>query len=472
MLGLFGTLNLGTHALQAQRTGVEVAGQNLANVNNPAYARQRVQFQTSYALPTAIGPQGSGVEVAEIRQLRDALVDGQIVSEESVGGYWEAQQRALQNAQAGLGEYLNSADGTSATSGTGSASGLADELTGLFNAFQSVATAPTSLADRQALVAQGQAVAVRFNQSAQHLDALTASLNSSVSADVTAANKLLTAIAALNNQIARAEFDSGGLANDLRDLRQQQIEELSKLVNLETGVEPNGALSVSIGGVTMVSGRDVLDTLETVDAGGGRLLVGAATAGTTLTLTGGSMQGAMDARDGLVQTLRSDLDTLAASLLSTVNTLHRPGYSLSGSTGADFFTGTDAASLGVNTTLKDDPSLIQAAGSPGAVGDNTVALALAHLADQPQPSLGNQAFGLAYGQTVANLGHGLAQANSQLASHEAVKNLLSRQRDAVSGVSLDEEMSDLVRYQRAYEASARIVTTIDEMLDTVLSLKR
>ncbi len=469
MLGLFGTLNLGTRALQAQRTGVEVAGQNLANVNNPAYARQRVEFQTSYGLPTTVGTQGSGVQVVAIRQLRDALVDGQIVSEQSVGGYWDAQQRALQYAQAGLGEYLSS----SATSATSSATtGLADEISGLFNAFQSVATAPTSMAERQTLINQAQSLATRFNESAQRLDDLRVSLNTSLGNDVATANNLLADIASLNDQVARAELTTGGVANDLRDLRQQKLGELAELVNIETGSNPNGTLTVSLGGVTMVSDRNVLDTLETYDAGGGQMLIRAATAGTPLTLTGGSIQGTIDVRDGALRSLRSDLDTLASSLITAVNAVHRPGYSLTGSFGADFFTGTDAASLSVNAALKDDPSLIQAAGVSGALGDNTVALALARLADQPNPSLGNQPFGLAYGQIVANLGHGLANANAQLASHGAVKTLLSQQRDAVSGVSLDEEMADLVRYQRAYEASARIISTVSEMLDTVVNLGR
>ena len=472
MPGLFGTLNLGMRALQAQQTAVEVAGHNLANVNNRAYARQRVELQTSLATPTAVGPQGTGVEVAAIQQIRDTLLDAQVRAELSVGGFCEAKQAALRSAQTSLGEVFDrAADSTSATTDATAATGLADDLTGLFNAFQSVATAPTSMANRQWLVSQAQALATRFNQTAQRLDDLNASLNTALSADVTAANQLLTSIAQLNDRIADAEF-GGGAANDLRDLREQKLEQLSKLVNLETNTTENGSLSVSIGGVTMVAGREVLDTLQTFDVGGGQLLLRGATAGTALELTGGTMQGRMAARDGGLKALRDDLDSLASALITEVNAAHRPGYSLTGSTGADFFTGTDAASLSVNTALADDPSLIQAAGTPGAVGDNTVALTLARLADRSIPGLGNRPFYGAYGQMVANLGNGLAEANSQLADHEAVKTLLLGQRDSVSGVSLDEEMSDLVRFQKAYQASARIVSVVDDMLETVLSLGR
>lgn len=461
MLGLFGTLNLGTRALQAQQAGVEVAGQNLANVNTAGYARQRVVLQTSGVVPTSFGPQGTGVDAQGIRQLRNALVDGQISREASVGGYWQAQQRSLQSAQSALGQVWDASTG----------GGLDAAITGLFNAFQGVATDPTSLANRQALVSQAQGLATALNLSARRLDALRVELDDSITREVAGANTLASEIAALNEQISRAEFPGGGPANDLRDLRQAKLEALAQLVDFETGTSAQGELTLSIGEVTLVSGGTVGETLEAQDAGDGTWRV-RATSGTPLALTGGSIQGTMDARDGALRDLRAGLDALAATLVSEVNTLHRSGFSLTGSTGADFFTGTDAASLGVNTALRDDPSLIQAAGLPAAGGDNTVALALARLADLPHAGLGNQPFGSAYGTLVARLGHGLATANAQLAGHEAVKSLLSNQREAVSGVSLDEEMADLVRYQKAYQASARLVSVVDEMLETVLALGR
>jgi flagellar hook-associated protein 1 FlgK len=434
-----------------------------------------VQLETSGVVPTAIGPQGTGVNAAAIVQIRSDLLDGQIRTETSVGGYWTAQQSALQNAQANLGEFLDrNADGLSGTAsaGTGAVIGLSDEISSLFSGFQSVATSPVSLTERQALLSQAQNLATRFNQTSQRLTALNSTLNTSVSNDVTAANRLLSDIANLNNQVATAENRGGGTANDLRDLREQKLEELSKLVDISTGLAANGTVTVSIGGVQLVDNQQVLDTLETYDAGGGQLLVRAATAGTPLTITGGSIQGTIDVRDGALATLQSSLDTLASTLITQVNTVHAAGYSLTGSTGANFFTGTGAATMGVNSALAADPSLVQAAGTAGTVGDNTIALALARLAEQPQAALNNQTFTGAYGGIVAALGQTLQGANNQLANHDAVQRMLLRQRDSISGVSIDEEMSDLVRFQTAYEASAKLIATIDEMLETVLSLKR
>ena len=466
MLGLFGTLNLGTRSLQAQQTAIEVAGQNLANVNNPAYARQRVLLQTSVTLPSAIGPQGTGADAVTIQQIRDLLLDGQMQNELSVGGYWDSQQRALQYAQVSLGEVINT------SSADGVTTGLSSDLNALFAAFQSLATSPTSMTERQLLLNQAQTLVGRFNQTAAQLDDLKSTLDTSLGSDVDAANKLLTEVADLNDRIANAELPLGGVANDLRDLRQQKLEELSKLVNIETSEAANGTVNVSINGNLLVSDKQVLDTLQTYDAGGGQMLVRTATGGTPLVLAGGSMQGKIDVRDGALAQMRNDLDTLASQLITQVNTVHAAGFSLSGSTGADFFTGADAASMAVNSAIVADPSLVQAAGVTGAPGDNTVALNLARLADADQAALGNQTFSEAYGQIVGNLGYALNDANNQVADHDAVKGLLTQQRSSVSGVSIDEEMSDLIRFQKAYQASAKIVTTIDEMLDTVLNMKR
>lgn len=473
MLGLFGTLNLGTRALQTQRAGVEIAGQNIANVNNPAYARQRIQIQTGVSLPTAAGPEGTGANVVSIQQLRDSFVDGSMQSELSVGSYWDTQQQVLQFAQGSLGEFIDrqaqGLSGSASASATGAAQGLGDQLSGLFNAFQAVAASPSTMPERQALLSQAQTVASRFNQISSQLGSIRSDLNTSIGNGVDSANKLLGDVADLNAQVRAAEA-GGGSANDLRDLRQQKLEQLSQLANINTSTAADGTVTVSIGGATLVSGQQVQDTLQTYDAGGGQVLVRTTTGGTALTLTGGSIQGTIDARDGGLATLQTNLNTLASNLITTVNNVHRAGFGLNGTTGADFFTGTDAASIGVNSALTNDPSLIQAAGAAGSPGDNTVALQLARLATQSVPGLGNQTFSGAYSQTVASLGQSLNNANTQSANSSAVQSMLTQQRDSVSGVSLDEEMSDLVRFQQAYSASARIVTTVDTMLDTIIKM--
>lgn len=464
MLGLFSTLNLGARALQANQLGVEVTGQNLANSSNAAYSRQRVTFSTSTPMDTPLGMQGTGVNATSIQQVRDALLDGQVRDEASVSGYWNSNQSALENAQAQLGEFLNISSTSSATQG------LSDQLNNLFSSFQGVATSPTSISARQNVIDQAQSLASGLNEASQQLSSLNNALNTSVSDNVTKANQLLSQIANLNNEIAKATA-SGGTANDLMDSREQALESLAGLVNISTNTNANGTVDVSIGGTQLISGSQTLDTLQTYDSGNGQLLVQTTTGGTPLTLTGGSIQGTIDARDGALKTLRDGLDTLASSLISQVNGIYSSGYDLNGGTGAAFFTGTDASTIAVNSSLQTDPSLLQAAGTSGAVGDNTVALALAKLGSQSIAGLGNKSFTNAFAAQVGSFGYALFNANTEVANQSSVTTMLQNQRDSVSGVSLEEEMANLITFQQAYAASSKIITTVDQMLQTVISLK-
>ncbi len=469
MLGLFGTLSLGTRSLQTQRAGVEVAGQNLANVNNPAYARQRVTIQTSISVAGAMGPQGTGADAVAIQQIRNVLLDQQIGNELSVGGYLDAQQSALQYAQANLGEMVDrtGAAGTNATN-----TGLADDLNNLFAAFQSVSTSPTSLTERQLLLSRAQDLATKFHQTSTRLSDLHDSMDTSLGNDVTDANKLISDIASLNDRVINAENSDGGVANDLRDLRQSKLEELSKLVKVDATMAANGALNISVNGNALVTDRTVNDTLQTYDAGGGKMMVQLATTGTPLALSGGHMQGVIDVRDGALTTLTNKLNTIAGALISEVNAAHSGGFALTGATGAAFFNGADAKTISVNSALLGDPSLVQISGVAGNKGDNQIALALAQISDKKLPALNGQSISQQYSATVAELGQSLASVNGRLSDQNAVAKMLSAQRSSISGVSIDEEMTDLMRFQKAFEASAKLIATVDEMLETLVNLKR
>ncbi len=291
---------MAARSLSVQSEATAVAGQNLANVNNTAYAREQLNMQASSPLDTPNGQEGTGVEAVSITEVRDGLLDNQIQSEGSVASSLTSQQNALQDAQTYLNEQISSQSATA--SGT-SATGLTAAITGLFNSFQSLAGAPNDPATQQAVVAAGQAVTQQFNSISSGLSTVQSNLNSSITSDVAGANQDLTDIAALNQQIIVAQA-GGGTANDLVDLRQQKIEDLSSKVNITTTSQPNGSLDVSIGGTAMVTGINTPDSLQTFDAGGGQILVRAANAGNTLAISGGSVGGNITARDGALATLQ------------------------------------------------------------------------------------------------------------------------------------------------------------------------
>ncbi len=473
MLGLFGVLNMGARSMGVQRAGVEVAGQNLANVSNPAYARQRVAISTSITVEGQVGPQGTGSEVTSIVSMRNSILDSQIQAEASTHGMLQSQQTALQYAQAALGTQIDrmatGAEGATAAQGVGGGHGLADSLSSLFNAFQSLSANPTSMAERQTLMMKADGLASQFRQLDSRIGSLANQLNQTIDSEVGSVNQALTNIASLNDKITRMEAISGGTANDLRDMRQAQIEDLAKYVKLDLSNGSGGAINVAIGGVDMIANNQVVETVEAYQVGN-KTYIRAESTDSFLDIKGGSIQGTIEARDVALEDVRASINNIANILIAQVNATHAAGFSLNGSTGANFFTGTDAATIGVNTNLINDPSLIQASGVSGATGDNQVALQLAQLSQTE--FIYGQTLTQAYGQTVATFGQALSTVNNDLANQDTVDKMLHSQRDSIGGVSLDEEMTDLTRFQKAFQASARLITTVDEMLDTLVNMKR
>ncbi len=466
---------MGARSLQTEQVGTEVTGHNIANVNNAAYARQRVSIATATALQTGIGAEGNGASAVAIQQVRDGLLDGQIQVEASVSGSLTAQQNGLQQGQSALGLSLDqSASGTSSASGsdaTGAQHGIGDSLNGLLTEFQNLANDPSSLAERQIVLSKAAQLATQFNQTDSRLGGVEDSLNSTLNGDVTQANQLLSDIAGLNQQISVAQA-AGTTANDLLDTRQSKIEQLSGLVKVDVTTGDNGALNISVGGTNLVTNAQVADTIESYDAGGGQMLLRTHASATPLAPSGGAMQGIIEVRDGALADLRGSINALASSLITEVNQIHAAGYGLTGSTGANFFNGSSAADIQVNSDLTANPSLLQASGTDGAAGDNQAALALAQLSGKSVSALNNQTFTQSYTQAATTLGQAAASINSQVDDQKVVSNMLTQQRQSTSGVSLDEEMTNMLTYQKAYEASSKLISTVDEMLTTLINMKQ
>lgn len=476
MLGLFGALRLGTRALAAQRQGVEVAGHNLANVNNTAYARQRVSIQSTASSDGLTDPVGSGVEVVAIRQIRDRILDGQVIAEGGVSGSLEAQQRALKTAQSLLGQSIDrgntGAGGTSAADGVGGGQQLAAGLADFFNSFASLAAQPASIPEREITLRRAAALAAQFPALDNRLSILGRQLDESLDTDLKSANALLSDIARLNGQISRTEVVSGGSANDLRDQRLAKLESLSGVIGFDSIEASDGSLAIVVGGVSLVTSDVREKTLETFTNTDGNRMIRASGTTDALAITSGRVHGTLDARDGGLKDLRSGINDLAKSLIDEVNSVHSAGFALDGTTGRAFFLGSSAADIRVNQALLDNPTSLQVSGSATARGDNRVAQALSQLGNRPIAALDGQTLGNAYNRIVGRLGEDLASVNQQLADQKVVAELLKGQRDSVSGVSIDEEMADLTRFQRGYQASAKLINTIDELMDTTLSLKR
>jgi flagellar hook-associated protein 1 FlgK len=463
MSGLFASLNTTVKALNAHSRSVDLAGRNLANVNNPAYARQRVILGDRGTVITADGAQSLGIEAMGVQQLRDALLDRQVSREISLKEAYTAEQQGYSRAQAGLGQTVGAAGALDGSS----SSGLDASLNDFFNAFQALAARPTDVGERQTLLQKAGILTDRLQLTDARLAQVQGDLNAQVSSDVDDANRLLQTVADLNAQIARVEIGHPGAAVDLRDQRQARLEELAAKLPVNVTLTGAGVLQVSMKDATnadvlLVDGSAVTGPVAFTGTG----LTGGASA-TALVANSGSIAGALTARDGAVQQLRDHLDLIAGQLVSSVNAAYNPA----GTPGADFFdpAGTTAGTIAIQsgvtaTTLR--------AGT-GSAGDNTIALAVAGIANRNFSTAAGDAFDGTitqfYSSSVSNLGQALAGANARVEDQNRIEQLVRSQRDAVSGVSLDEEMADLVKYQRAFQASSRVFTVIDDLLDTVVN---
>jgi flagellar hook-associated protein 1 FlgK len=466
MSGLYAGINSSYKALAAHSRAIEITGKNLANVNNTTYARQRVIYGDRGTVVTPNGAESLGLEALGVEQVRDSLLDRQVLREISLKSSFEAEQSGYQRAQAGLGQSIDrssSADQTSAATSTGLAAAIDD----FFNGWQSFAARPTDEGERQTLIQKAGILTERFQLADSRIAQVQRDLNAKVDTDVEDVNRLLSTIADLDGQIGRFEINAPGSAVDLRDQRQARLEELAAKLPIEAREGSNGQMRIV---TTDVDGNDVV----LMDAGqvqgslsfDGTNLTGGAS-GATLAPGGGSIKGALTARDGAIQTLRNDLDQLARQFVTSVNALYNP----SGTTG-NFFdpAGTAAGTISVLSTVT---ATTLKASDGGAAGDNSVALAIAQLSNKSfATGSGDQidgTFSGFYGKTVSKLGQALASANSRAEDQANIERLVRSQRDGVSGVSLDEEMADLMKYQRSFQASSRVFSVMDELLELVVT---
>lgn len=464
MSGLYATLNNSVKAIMAHSRAIETAGKNLANVNNTGYARQRVIFGDRGTVATPQGAESLGLEALGVQQLRDQLLDLQVSREISLTSAYKAEQSGYQRAQASLGQSIDRTT-TSSDSGT-SDNGLGAALDNFFNSFQSLAASPTDTGQRVTLLQKAAILTDRFQSTDQRLGQVQSDLDAQVNTDVGSVNTLLTTIADLNGQIARFEINSAGSAVDLRDQRQTKLEELAAKLPVSVS-ETGGVMQLSAkdgsgNPVVLVNGATVTGPIAYT----GTQITGGSGA-TALALTAGSIDGALTARNGAVQTLRNNLDTLAHQLVVSVNAAYNP----TGTTGNFFVpTGTTAGTISIVSSIT---SSSLKASDGGAAGDNTVALAVAQLAnttfDTASGDYIDGTFSGHFSETISTIGQALAGANARVDDQANIEKLVRSQRDAVSGVSLDEEMADLMKFQRAFQASSRVFTVVDELLDTVVN---
>ncbi|MGY4688914.1 flagellar hook-associated protein FlgK [Salibacterium sp. K-3] len=509
MTSTFHGLETALRGMTTQQAALHTTGHNISNANTEGYSRQRVNFgQTEpYPAPARNAPQmpgqiGTGVQADFVQRIREGYLDQQFRGENAQSGYWESRHSSLERME----ELLNEP----------SDEGLSSRMNGFYDALQDLSANPEDSGARAVVKERGIALADTFNYMSDTLEANKSDLANQIGTNEDEINSLLSNLNSVNKQIGSVE-PNGQMPNDLYDERDRLLDDLSKRMNIEVeNLEPEGLAKDAAEGKVNVyllndegermtddAGNDIklidgenldhrtIDIDEDADTIGNVSLNWEEGTGTGNNLddldmknSPGSLAGMLEMHDGknaagddmsgTYPDLKDQLDQLAYDFATAFNEQHKKGYDLEGTQGENFFQidttgdgtvdGNDkeglAGFIDVAEPIKNDPDKI-AASLDGNAGDGSNATELSNIKEDH--------FDEEYQSLIGEYGVQTAEAKQMMDNSATLRDNVDSRRMEVSSVSLDEEMTNMIQFQQAYNAAARNITAVDEMLDRVIN---
>jgi flagellar hook-associated protein 1 FlgK len=460
-------LNSARQGMRAQQTAVQIASNNIANAQTVGYSRQRVDLQA--ALPTrfSFGTVGTGVEITGISRSRDTLLDMAYRSDSQAATYASTRSSTLTQVQ----NVFNEPSDT----------GLSASLDAFWSAWSDLANDPTNTSAKSMVRQAGNTVASTLNRFASQLDQIDQFNREGMNADVNSANKIARSIADLNTRIISAETGNQ-TANDLRDQRDVLLDTLSDLVGGQVVEHADGAVAYYVGGRMLIDHDDVKPMTMNDNY---PPTVTMPQNASPISGIGGSLGARLEVSTTDVPLMLSKLDGIAAGLIQQVNAIHSTGTTYSGNppvgaAAGNFFDATTPATaraIRLDATMTSGSAVAAAGpGNPGP-GNNAVAAALTALrstAVSLTDSTGTTTatFGDFFNETVGTVATAVKDASDEATVQQTLASNSETRRQAVSGVSTDEELISVIEHQHAYQAAARLVTVVDEMMATLVDLGR
>ena len=448
-MSLSSLLSIARTALLTHKRAMEVTAHNVANAQTPGYSRQRLQLHTLEPVRTPEGLIGRGVTAETVSRSRDQFYDAAFRRENGSFSRASTLRDGLSQVEDAIGEPSDV--------------GLSASLDRMFHAFSDLANDPSSPAGRDQVVRAGDRLAKQLNQLDLRLATASSDAYSRLQGQTQQANELLKRIADLNRNILAS---GGDAAVDLQDSRDNAIDALSELMTVNVFRHDDGTVSVVGDGASLVD-RVNATTLSLTGSGSAIALVDAG--GATLGSVGGSMGGALEFIDRSVPGIKAQLDQLASSLVAQVNAVHRRGYTAAGATNTDFFDPSriTAGAIKLTDAILNSSAAV-AAGGTNLTGDGTVALQLSQLGSTTVAALGGRTFRDYFSGLAAGVGQSVQGASADADVQQSLVDQADQRRTAVSGVSVDEEMVNLMSQQQAYGAAAKIITIAEEMMKVLL----
>ncbi len=464
---------IGQSGLKAAKAGISTAGHNIANVSTEGYSRQQVLTEPSLPSSSSFGKSffGTGVEVARVERINDEFVEKQIRSANRDLCNYQEKELALNQIE----EVFNEMGGD----------GLSRLISKFFNEFRKLSEQPESTAVRTSVRETGRSLVNEFHRIEKQVSEIRSHLDSRIEVYVTEVNALAKDLGDLNEKIRTQEVN-GAMPNDLLDQRDAAVKKLSSYMEMSSFKDNSGGITLDIRGIGPLVAGSKAEKLETVRSGAddqgkseGSLDIrssGSAHGGITHQIKGGKLGALLETRDQMLSTVLGRLDELALGISEAVNDVHSQGYTLDGRTGIPFFEPLElkgaAGAMSLSEEMLSDVNNIAAAAGSDSPGDNRIALAISKLQGQKLFGDSHSTVDEWYNSIVSEVGTSASHNKFAVTRERDILTQLGKMRDQISGVSIDEETTRLLEFQHAFEASAKVIQLADEMLKTILALKR
>ena len=474
-MGIQNVLQTGKSGMMTAKAGVATAGHNIANANTEGFSRQRVQSEAIVTQQlSGLGGLhvGEGAKVSRVERINDAYLEKQINEGGRDTAYHEEKQVFLNQVE----DVFNEMNGD----------GLNRLIARFYNDFRKLSNDPSSEAIRQSVRESSLAMVSDFKRLRGEVEAVRGHIDNRIEGYMRELNVYGSELAQINDRVRVSEVQ-GNDANDLRDRRDQIVKKINSYVDSSNHPDNQGYINVEIKGVgPLVTGVRVEDfsvhhAPSQSDAGNvdGALQIARSSLGNTFITSqfkGGKLGALIEMRDHSVASVLDRLDNLAFAVSNSVNEVHQQGFTQDGRTGVNFFepvgeiTGA-AGRINLSEDLHVSVGNIAAGLQLNAAGDNRNALAIANLQNNHLMNNGNTTVDDFYNSIVAEIGVTSGRNRESLGQQQSIMTQLSKMRDQVSGVSIDEETTNLMQYQHAFDASARVIKIADELMDTILKLR-
>ena len=456
------------------QTALQTVGHNIANKSTEGYSRQRVELQTNEPLGFGKLRVGTGSKTALISRINNSYLEKQIGTEQAKQGYYDGKSDGMVRVEQVYNEQVNK--------------GLNTFVSEFFNSFREFSNNPESLATRTQVKENADYLTKDFKRVSDQLGGIQKDLDSQIGTHVHEINEITHEIASLNEKIQMVQI-SGGPANDERDRRDLLVKQLGEKINIRWAEGEDGTVTISAGNTALLVAGYESKTLEvkatpanaTKEEGCVDVFYRnnehAELINVTNQLNGGKIGGLLEVRDKVIGDLQKNVDKMALQLADTVNQVHSQGFDSYDKKAGDFFTinqngGHIAANLNVSAVISNDVGRIASAAQANAPGDNTIANKIGQLQFDSVMEDGHSTMDEFYNSMVGQVGIQSKRVYTAQAAQSDIVKQLGNIRESISGVSLDEETTKLIEFQKSFDASARLIKTADEMFDTVLNLKR